>query len=95
MGLVRYEKKLSEKEYIQFELQSDIKHEYVNGKLIDMPGESDLHNQLALNCCIILKMLSKDKGYSFFIEGVKVKLPDENKYFYPDVFIAKEPLSKG
>ena len=31
----------------------------------------------------------------FFIEGVKVKLPDENKYFYPDVFITKEPLSKG
>jgi Uma2 family endonuclease len=95
MGLVKHEKKLSEKEYIQFELQSDIKHEYVNGKLIDMPGESDLHNQLALNCCIILKMLLKDKGYSFFIEGVKVKLPDENKYFYPDVFITKEPLSKG
>ena len=40
-------------------------------------------------------MLLKDKGYSFVIEGVKVKLPDENKYFYPDVFITKEPLSKG
>ena len=38
MGMVRHEKKLSEKEYIQFELQSDIKHEYVNGKLINMPG---------------------------------------------------------
>jgi len=40
-------------------------------------------------------MLLKDKGYSFFIEGVKVKLPREDKYFYPDVFITKEPLSKG
>ena len=38
MGLLRHEKKLSEKEYIQFELQLDIKHEYVNGKLINMPG---------------------------------------------------------
>jgi hypothetical protein len=38
MGLVWREKKLSEKEYIQFELQSDIKHEYVSGKLIDIPG---------------------------------------------------------
>jgi len=42
MALIAHEKKLSENEYIQFELQSDIKHEYVNGKLIDMPGESDL-----------------------------------------------------
>lgn len=48
MGLITHEKKLSEKEYILFELQSDIKHEYLNGKLIDMPDESDLHNQLAL-----------------------------------------------
>lgn len=95
MGLVRHEKILSEKEFIEFELKSDIKHEYVNGKLIDMPGESDLHNQIALNCCILLKRLLRNKGYSFFIEGVKVKVPAENKYYYPDVFITKEPLSDG
>jgi Uma2 family endonuclease len=95
MGLITREKILSEKEYISFELQSDIKHEYVNGKLIDMPGESDLHNQIALNCCILLKDLLKNKGYSLFIEGVKVKVPGENKYYYPDVFITKEPLSNG
>ncbi len=69
--------------------------EYVNGKLIDRPGESDLHNQLAVNCCLILKMLLKNRGYSFFIEGVKVKLPGQSKYYYPDVFITKEPLSTG
>lgn len=95
MKLVMHEKILSEKEYLLSELQSDIRHEYLNGKLIDMPGESDLHNQLALNFCILLKMLLKNKGYTFFIEGVKVKLPDENKYFYPDIFITKEPLSGG
>lgn len=95
MGLVTHERTLSEDEYIRFELESDIRHEYVNGKLIDMPGESDLNNQLALNCCILLKTLLKNKGYSFFIEGVKIKVPNENKYFYPDVFITKEPLSTG
>ena len=95
MGLVTHERILSEDEYIRFELESDIRHEYVNGKLIDVPGESDLHNQLASNCCILLKILLKSKGYSFFIEGVKIKVPNENKYFYPDVFITREPLSTG
>ena len=95
MGLVMHEKALSEKEYIKFELESDIRHEYVNGKLMDMPGETDLNNHLALNCCVLLKMLLKNKGYSFFVEGVKIKVPYENKYFYPDVFITKEPLSAG
>ena len=44
MGLVTHQRTLSEDEYISFELESDIKHEYVNRKLIDMPGESDLNN---------------------------------------------------
>jgi Uma2 family endonuclease len=95
MSLVIHEKILSEEEYMRFELQSDIKHEYVNGKLIDMPGESDLNNQIAVNCCVLLKMLLRNKGYSFFVEGVKVKVPGESKYYYPDVFITKEPLSNG
>lgn len=95
MGLVIHERIMSEKEYVDYELQSDIKHEYINGKLIDMPGESDLHNQLALNFCILLKMILKNKEYSFFVEGVKVKLPGETKYYYPDVFITKERLSDG
>lgn len=95
MRLVTQEKALSEEEYISFELQSEIRHEYVNGKLIDMSGESDLNNQLAFNCCLLLKMLLKNRGYNFFMEGVKVKVPGEKKYYYPDVFITKEPLSKG
>jgi Uma2 family endonuclease len=95
MRLVTHEKILSEKEYIEYELQSTIKHEYVNGKLIDMPGETDLHNHLALNFCILLKALLKGQGFSYFVEGVKVKLPGQSKYYYPDVFITKEPLLNG
>ena len=71
MGLVTHEKTLSEKEYIDFELQSEIRHEYVNGKLIDMPGETDLHNLIAVNCCLLLK----DKGYSVFYGRHKSKGP--------------------
>lgn len=95
MSLVTHHKIFSEKEYINFELQSEIRHEYVNGKLIDMPGESDLHNQIAGNCFLILKNILKNKGFSLFFEGVKVKLPSQNKYYYPDVFITKEPVSDG
>lgn len=93
--MVTHEKILSEKEYINFELHSEVRHEYVNGKLIEMPGETDLHNQIALNCYALLKNLLKSKGYSLFVEGVKVKVPGENKYYYPDLFITKEPLSRG
>ena len=49
MPLIISEQTFTEEEYILAELQSDIRHEYVNGKLIEMAGESDLHNEIAMN----------------------------------------------
>lgn len=94
MPLVTRDIALTEEEYINFELQSDIRHEFVNGKLIDMPGESDLHNDIVSNILIALKPLLKQKGYNIFIEDVKIKVPDEAKYYYPDIFITKESIGK-
>jgi len=31
-----------------------------------------------------------DKGYEVFIENMKVKIQNENQYYYPDIFITKE-----
>ncbi len=86
---------MSEEEYILFEQQSEIRHEYVNGKLIDMPGESDLNNFIAANLLVLLRTLLRNKNYFVFMEGVKAKVPSEAKYFYPDIFITREPLSAG
>ena len=90
MPLVITEKEMTEQEYIKFEQGSEIRHEYINGKLINMPGESTFHNEVAFNITVAMKTLLKPKGYSIYMEDVKIKLPAENKYFYPDVFATKE-----
>ncbi len=90
MPLVTRDIALTEEEYISFELQSDIRHEFVNGKLIDMPGESDLHNDIVSNILIALKTILKQKGYNVYMESVKIKVPQEAKYYYPDIFVTKE-----
>ncbi len=33
-------------EYIQLELQSERRHEFINGKLIGIAGEKDINNQI-------------------------------------------------
>ena len=35
---------LTVEEYIQLELQSERRHEFINGQLIEMPGEKDINN---------------------------------------------------
>ena len=41
---------LSPEEYLAFEAQSQIKHEYHNGEVFAMAGAADAHITVALNC---------------------------------------------
>ncbi len=88
---------LSEEDYIQLELSSDIRHELINETLIDMPGDSPIHNFITGSFYILFRALLKATPFSVFMEDVKLKIPDEKKYFYPDIFITKEKFdaSKG
>lgn len=54
MKRVAIEKIMTEQEYIDFELSSELRHEYINGKLLEMPGESTAYNDLAGNLYLIL-----------------------------------------
>jgi len=81
---------LTVEEYIQLELQSDIRHEFINGQLIDMPGETDINNQIAIYICTFLVHHLMPKGFQVYINDVKVATQDRAKYFYPDVFATKE-----
>ncbi len=39
---------LTVEEYIQLEFESDVRHEFINGQLIEIPGEKDINNQVAI-----------------------------------------------
>ena len=94
MALLTRDVQMTEEEYIQFELNSEIRHEYVNGKLIDMPGKSVYNNKIALILVFIFMRHLKEPGFHCYMEGVKLKL-SEGKYFYPDVFVTKEAEAEG
>jgi Uma2 family endonuclease len=87
------EKVMSEEEYIAYEMASEVRHEYINGKLIEMPGESTANNEIALNIALLLKKHVKEKSWRLFTHDVKLKLPGEKIYFYPDLFITQEESS--
>lgn len=82
-------------EYIQHEWQSECRHEFINGKLFEMPGEKDINNQMAGLIYILLINLLKEKGYQFYNHDVKVAIPGGKKYYYPDVFATKEKRNEN
>lgn len=73
-------------EYLVFEEASEIRHEFMDGKLYEMAGTTDYHNFICGNIYILLRQLLKGSTCKVFQENIKLRVLDK-KYTYPDVFI--------
>lgn len=80
-------------EYLEGELLSEIRHEYVDGKIYAMSGASAVHNEIAFDLTSALKSHLRGGPCRTFIEAVKVELADDlgSAFYYPDVFVTCEP----
>ncbi|MBK9338951.1 MAG: Uma2 family endonuclease [Lewinellaceae bacterium] len=78
-------------EYIAFEERAEVRHEYINGNLIPMPGTTSDHNEICFNLAAMLKGALRQLGYRIFMENVKVQVSSERDYTYPDVVVANDP----
>lgn len=82
--------KLTEQEYLEMELTSPIKHEYVAGQLFAMTGASDAHNIIALNLASILHNRLRGSPCRVFMSDVKLKVDADSAYYYPDLMVSCE-----
>ncbi len=85
---------MSIEEYIAFEERAEVRHEFINGNLIPMPGTTLIHNLICTNIMMMLRILFKKTGLSshyVFQENVKVQIASERDYTYPDVVVTSDP----
>jgi Uma2 family endonuclease len=81
-------------EYLDFEVNSDTRHEYINGEIIPMTGGTPEHNEIASILNAALRMSLKGKPYSIFVADQRLWIPDRNLYTYPDVMVVPRPLQR-
>jgi Uma2 family endonuclease len=79
-------------EYIEFEENSEIRHEFIQNQLIPMSGTTRVHNTICLNLAFLLRLLLKNDSYEIFQENVKVQISAGKDYSYPDVVITNDPI---
>ena len=84
-------------EYLEGERVSDIRHEYVNGRVYAMAGASDDHDRISGNIYRELGNALRGKRCEPFINDMKVKLPPNvtDVYYYPDVLVACDPTDNA
>ena len=91
MTVVESHRRWSVEEYLAFEAESPIRHEYVAGEIYAMSGVADAHNRAAINLLILLQQQLRAGPCEFFISDVKLRVEAADAYFYPDVFVTCDP----
>jgi Uma2 family endonuclease len=79
-------------EYLELELNSPERHEFVDGDIRLMTGGTPDHNVTAGNLVVVLKLALRGKPYSTFVTDQRLWIPACNLYTYPDVMVIPQPL---
>lgn len=77
--------RLTEKEYLEGELISDVKHELIDGYAYAMAGASKNHERVSAKLIQILANHLEGTPCEPFASDVKVKVADD--FYYPDVMV--------
>ncbi|AUT02521.1 hypothetical protein CLI64_20180 [Nostoc sp. CENA543] len=83
--------KMTVEEYLAWELQQELRYEYVNGEVFAMTGGTVPHNDIALNFYRVLYPHLRARGCRVNVSDVKVLFNTKNIYYYPDVIVSCDP----
>ena len=74
-------------EYLALEDAAETRSEYRNGEIIPMTGGTTNHNRISLNLAGSINLAFAQADYEVFMADVKLWIPDEQVYTYPDVMV--------
>ncbi|MEY6430870.1 Uma2 family endonuclease [Thioalkalicoccus limnaeus] len=91
----RVEPFLSVDEYLEGELSSRVRHEYVDGEVYAMVGASDRHGLITLNLAGALSQRLPDRCQVFMADmKVRIQTAERDIFYYPDVLVSCDPADR-
>jgi len=91
MNLAAKHHVIAVEEYLQGELRSDVRHEYLAGEVYAMAGAGEKHNRISLNIAFHLRAASRGKTCGVFISDMKLRIDASDSFYYPDVLVSCDP----
>jgi Uma2 family endonuclease len=80
-------------EYLELEQKAEFKSEYRNGEIVPMAGGTTNHNRISLNLATNLTFRLKAQNYEVYMSDVRLWIPPNRQYTYPDVMLIQgEPI---
>lgn len=93
--------KFGAEDYLAWEANQPVKHEYLAGEVFAMAGGSDAHVTVSLNLASALRSHLRGTPCRTYIADMKLRVAAADAYFYPDVFVtcsaadAQQPQEKA
>jgi Uma2 family endonuclease len=85
----------TEAEYLAFERDSEIKHEFIDGAIHAMTGASRSHNLIVTSTIATLYTQLRGKGCELYPSDMKVRTPATGSYTYPDITVVCDEARFG
>lgn len=79
-------------EYLRREEKAVEKHEFYNGKIIKMPGGTDIHSEIAANVITAIKIVVRPlpRKFRVYDSNLKIHIEPTNTGVYPDALVVCE-----
>lgn len=75
--------------YLELEIQSQERNEYINGEIIPMTGGMPNHNLIIGNISAALNFALKRQPYWVFVTDQRLWIPQRRIYTYPDIMVVQ------
>jgi len=92
MALAQETRYYSPEEYLEFEVNSELRHEYIDGLIIPMTGGTPNHNKIAGNLYVAIHFALKRQPYEVYYTDQRLWIPKRRIHTYPDVMVIQTPL---
>jgi Uma2 family endonuclease len=89
---VRKSKVYTFEEYLRREEKSGEKHEFYQGKIIKMPGGTDIHSEIAGNMIATIKVAVRPlpRKFKVYTSDLKIRIESLDSGVYPDALVICE-----
>jgi len=79
--------RMTVEEYLVWEEEQPLRHEYIEGEAYAMTGGTMPHVDIAVNLTSLLRNFLRGTGCKVRAHDAKVKVSDLGPYFYPDLLV--------
>jgi len=91
MGRVAERSQLTAAEYLAWERDQPVKHEFFHGEVFAMAGGTLRHNALGVSMGAELRAVLRSRGCSVLSSDQRLAFPPDARYVYPDVTVIYGP----